>query len=111
MVLRLGKFVELIKTLNVAYESETRRSILWARVHAGLLHGCKHHASAGVNQFTAMPLTLANRLDVVGFAVLGLPPGYAYYPAGNGTGPCICSTVTFSMISACGLCQNDSAGT
>jgi len=108
----LGKFVEFTKTLNVAYESETRRSILWARVHAGLLHGCKHHASAGVNQFTAMPLTLANRLNVVGFEVPGLPPGYGpYYPAGNGTDLCTCSTVTFSMISACGLCQNDSAGT
>lgn len=43
------------------------------------------------------------------FSVGSLDPGYIYVP-GDGNNACTCSTVTYSVIAACALCQGAGAG-
>ena len=54
-------------------------------------------------------VTLSNGLNVVVFSVGSLGPGFRYAP-GDGNNACTCSTVTYSMIAACALCQGAGAG-
>ena len=56
-----------------------------------------------------MLVTLSNGLNVVDFHLTGLGPGYVYLP-GDGNNPCTCSTVTYSVVAACALCQGADAG-
>jgi len=53
--------------------------------------------------------TLSNGLNVVVSSVGSLVPGFIYAP-GDGSNACTCSTVTYSMIAACSLCQGGDAG-
>ncbi|KIM79221.1 hypothetical protein PILCRDRAFT_823813 [Piloderma croceum F 1598] len=45
------------------------------------------------------------------YTVASISPGLNYYvPGGNGNDTCTCSTVTYSMVAACSLCQGALAG-
>jgi hypothetical protein len=77
-----------------------------------LAHICGRHASEEVNYFTSpAALTLVNRLNFVVYTVASISPGLDYnVPAGHGNDSCTCSTVTYSVVAACALCQGALAG-
>jgi hypothetical protein len=54
-------------------------------------------------------VTFSNGLNVAVFSLGSLGPGYIYLP-GDGNNACTCSTVTYSLIAACALCQGAGAG-
>ena len=56
---------------------------------------------SGSESLRCTPHSLADRLE---FGVGSISEGY-YTPAGNGSDTCACSSVAYSMISACGICQ------
>ncbi|KAF8576241.1 hypothetical protein K439DRAFT_677871 [Ramaria rubella] len=65
------------------------------------------------NQLGQSPCLVAAALQVAcagaTFNVAPLQPGKEYSgPSPGQASPCVCSTVTFSMISACGVCQSGS---
>jgi hypothetical protein len=56
-------------------------------------------------------LASTDHLHTKAFHVDSLPPGDSYEPPGQGGGAnsCTCSTVTYSLISACAICQGQIA--
>jgi hypothetical protein len=49
-------------------------------------------------------------LNIVVYTVASISPGLYYVPGGDGSDPCTCSTVTYSVVAACALCQGGLAG-
>lgn len=85
----------------------TRHIILSIKVHVKLRHTCNPHAVGAVG----VPLTCTSIAlsPFAAFTVDPLPAGYQY--AGpyvlDGDDLCKCNTVTYSLLCACGACQED----
>lgn len=85
----------------------SRRIILSIKVHVKLRHTCNPHAVGAVS----VPRTCMSTAHspLAAFTVDPLPAGYQY--AGplvlDGDDLCKCNTVTYSLLCACGACQED----
>lgn len=87
--------------------SLSRRIILSIKVHVKLRDTYNPHAVGVVSVPLACTSTAISHFAA--FTVDALPPGYEYSGPGvlDGDDLCKCNTVTYSLLCACGACQED----
>ena len=97
----------LLSTLPRQLNGLSRCSTLWGKVHVQSLHTWNPHVGR-----EAVSVHITHKSGILShsaaFDIKPLPSGYHYTgpDSSHGSDPCMCNTVTYSLISACDACQD-----